>query len=110
MGRFKKPSNEIHILNGHYIFKYKNYKSATKFENLVKKLNDNFCFIDFDLACEKILLKEKFDKPYLAFSFDDGFFECYSIIAPVLDKYNVKAAFFINPFIINKNSYELIPC
>ncbi|MDO9153333.1 MAG: polysaccharide deacetylase family protein [Paludibacter sp.] len=32
----------------------------------------------------------------VAFTFDDGFEECYTTIAPLLEKYNCNAAFFIN--------------
>jgi peptidoglycan/xylan/chitin deacetylase (PgdA/CDA1 family) len=37
------------------------------------------------------------DKALFAFTFDDGFAECHSIIAPVLEEFGVNGAFFINP-------------
>ena len=32
----------------------------------------------------------------IAFTFDDGFEECYTVIAPLLEKYGARGAFFIN--------------
>lgn len=105
LGNFKRPSNSVHILNGHFIDLNLN-PSKTKFDNFLKKLNKKYFFIDFDKACELIKNKEKVDKPLLAFSFDDGFKECSDIIAPSLDEYNVKAAFFINSYSINADEKE----
>ena len=36
-------------------------------------------------------------KPFVHFSFDDGLFEIYDVIAPILKKKGVPATFFINP-------------
>ena len=46
----------------------------------------------------------------LAFSFDDGFKTCYEQIAPVLEKFKINGAFFINPGaiesdLISKNKF-----
>jgi hypothetical protein len=37
-------------------------------------------------------------------SFDDGFAECYHIIAPILIKYGVPATFFVSPAFIDNNN------
>ena len=40
---------------------------------------------------------------HFAFTFDDGFEECYTIIAPLLEKYNCRGTFFINANYIESN-------
>ena len=40
----------------------------------------------------------------VAFTFDDGFEECYTTIAPLLEKYNCNAAFFISANYIESDS------
>ena len=36
-------------------------------------------------------------RPKIAFTFDDGFMECYDCFAPTLEKYGINGLFFINP-------------
>jgi len=59
-------------------------------------------FIDFEDAAQRIRNKT-FPKNecLLAFTWDDGFEECYTKIKPVLDEWKLKAAFFINPSFID---------
>jgi peptidoglycan/xylan/chitin deacetylase (PgdA/CDA1 family) len=45
----------------------------------------------------------KSSRAEIAFTFDDGFKECYTIIAPVLKQYNISACFFINPSVIESS-------
>ena len=52
-------------------------------------------------ATSLILNHESVDEPLVAFTFDDGFMECHSMIAPVLEQFGVNAAFFINPNFAN---------
>lgn len=54
-------------------------------------------FVNFEDAVMMILKGEKVSRPKVAFSFDDGWRDCYTQIAPQLDKYGVNAMFFINP-------------
>ena len=73
LGTFFRPSNSIHILNGHYA-SINNDFNKEKFRSFLNKIN-TFCdFIDFDKAIDLIVNEQKVDKPLLAFSFDDGFF------------------------------------
>ncbi len=106
-GSINKPSNSIHILNGHYISRNIDAEDYWKFESLLRNLNEYYSFIKFEDACELISSKVHVDKPLLAFTFDDGFKCCYEIIAPLLEKYNTNGAFFINPGIIESEvSYK----
>jgi peptidoglycan/xylan/chitin deacetylase (PgdA/CDA1 family) len=106
-GSIKRPSNSIHVLNGHYISKDSTSDDYRKFESLLKSLNQYFTFVKFEYACELISNKTEVDRPLLAFTFDDGFKCCYEIIAPLLEKYNTNGAFFINPGVIESEiSYK----
>jgi peptidoglycan/xylan/chitin deacetylase (PgdA/CDA1 family) len=103
-GSIKRPSNSIHVLNGHYISRNNNSEDYRKFDRLLESLNKYFTFVNFEYAIELISNNTVVDKPMLAFTFDDGFKCCYDIIAPLLEKYNTNGAFFINPCIIEAES------
>lgn len=96
-GRFKKPKPGIHILNSHfvtpnYISKFDEYI----FEEFIQRILKYAEIISLQEAVD-LIDKMQFDnKIYVALTFDDGFEECYSIIAPIIEKYGSKGAFFIN--------------
>ena len=103
------PKNGIHILNGHFLSKNSACDSSVFIKQL-KLLRNNYEFINVDTATELIYENSESLKTTraLAFSFDDGFSDCYHAIAPALDSYNVNAAFFINPnFVDGSNEYYL---
>jgi peptidoglycan/xylan/chitin deacetylase (PgdA/CDA1 family) len=51
--------------------------------------------------------KGKTDEKYFFPTFDDGLAECYHVIAPILKKKGIHAAFFINPeFVGNKSLFH----
>ena len=97
-----RPKPGIHILNGHFLSLNDKAESVIFKNQLFKLSNKGVRFIDFDKAVVKI---ENDDIPkhecLVAFTFDDGFEECYTKIKPILDEYNLKAGFFINPNFIN---------
>lgn len=106
-GSFKKPSNSVHILNGHYVSKLESSNDGEIFENLINKLSNEFRFLKFEDACELITKKKIVSEPMIAFSFDDGFATCYKHIAPALEKHKINGAFFINPGVIESDlSYK----
>lgn len=92
------PKPGVHILNGH-ILSLDNNQSSDIFSNLISKLLKNgVVLLDFDEAVSRIANKQiETEKCYVSFTFDDGFEECYTKIAPVLNKFKTKACFFINP-------------
>jgi peptidoglycan/xylan/chitin deacetylase (PgdA/CDA1 family) len=100
LGRFSTPAAGIHILNGHYINLVRTKDDPAQFEDLLKELSVHFDFLPFEIACNKIINQEPVLRPAIAFTFDDGFIECYDEIAPLLEKYNTNACFFINPAVI----------
>lgn len=96
LGLGTKPSNGIHLLNGHLLSKDE-YLDADYFDNQLKVLSRKSSIIPFVEAVELLNKGKSFDYSLLAFSYDDGFSECYTHIAPVLEKYNGYGCFFICP-------------
>lgn len=100
-GQFKSIANGIHILNSHYIGK--NDLPKEIFHDLLTKLSKQADFICIEDALSAIKEKTHQNQKLIAFTFDDGFEECYTKIAPVLSDFNTNAAFFINPGFIDGN-------
>lgn len=96
IGKFKEPAIGIHILNGHEIIHRGTDESET-FKRRLSELSKFVRFINFEDAVSLIDSKTKVDHPLVAFSWDDGFIEHYTHIAPILEEFGVNAAFFINP-------------
>lgn len=104
IGSFSKPSNGIHILNGHVVHRIA--PSRELFEDFMLKLSSKVHFINIEDAVRMIINKEEPNEPLVAFTFDDGFEECATIIAPVLNKYGIHGMFFVNPgYIEGDESY-----
>ncbi|TYB69460.1 polysaccharide deacetylase family protein [Bizionia saleffrena] len=110
VGSIKRAKPGIHIINSHYVSAKEvneeyNYRT---FDAYLKDLNTYASFINLEEATSNILqnnLPKK--KVLITFTFDDGFEECYTIIAPLLEKYNCRGAFFINANYINSDkSYQ----
>lgn len=100
-GQFKSVANGIHILNSHYIGKNELPKEV--FHDLLKKLSEQTDFISIEDAVVAIKEKTHQNQKLIAFTFDDGFEECYTKIAPALSDFNTNAAFFINPGFIDSD-------
>lgn len=103
---FSKPQPGVHILNGHYISVSNDTSNAVFRELLLKLIQHNVRLINIQEACEKInnkIISE--DTCEVAFTFDDGFEECFTKIVPVLDEFKIKAAFFINPGFIDGDEF-----
>ena len=99
VGMYKTPSNSIHILNSHFISAKDS--NPELFRNQLIELSKQVEFINFEDAVSMIVNKETPKTPLVAFTYDDGFEECHSMIAPVLEEFGIKAAFFINPAFID---------
>ena len=104
-GPFKTIANGVHILNSHYISRRD--VSGEVFHELLKKLNKEADFIKIQDGIDLIERKETIQGKLIAFTFDDGFEECYCKISPVLKDFNINAAYFINPgFIDGDAAYQ----
>lgn len=105
-GFFKNPEPGIHIINAHYVNKLKfdresNIKAFDKFISYlsslgrVVELKEAVALINSgDLPTSEIII---------ALTFDDGFEECYHVLAPILEKYGTRGTFFINANYIDSN-------
>lgn len=105
---FSKPAPGIHILNGHYLSLNDNAEKEILEELLNQLIRKNVKFIDFEVAVSSISENKIPENECLvAFTFDDGFKECYTKLRPVFNKFGLKAAFFINPgFIDGDEDYQ----
>ncbi len=94
LGAFAKPAPGIHILNGHRI---QDETEPETFRKLLRRLSEHVKFIRIEDAVQAIVRHEQADTPLVAFTFDDGFTECYDCFAPLLEEFGTNALFFINP-------------
>lgn len=98
-GRLKTPEPGIHIINSHYVTPKKVHmeRDIKIFGDFLLKLSTHCRFITLEEAKKKINTGDypKHDV-YIAFTFDDGFEECHSVIAAILEKYGTRGTFFIN--------------
>lgn len=98
LGLFSRPAKGVHILNGHMLSRHSaGTLSVLSFYHQLKQLQKWVRFIPIEEAVRLIRDQYEPDSPLVAFTFDDGFEECYSALAPVLEEFGVNAAFFINP-------------
>lgn len=107
LGVSAQPKAGIHILNGHMIHRlYPDINAQEKFEILLETLGKWVTYVRIEEAVQMICRHEKPEKPLVAFTFDDGFEECYNRIAPVLEKFGTNGMFFINPgFVTGDEEY-----
>lgn len=110
IGSLVRPKPGIHIINSHFITPKENNIERDRliYDSYLNYLHKYSKFITLDEAIDRILNNSIPKKEVLlAFTFDDGFEECYSIIAPLLEKYNAKGTFFINAnYIDSDTSYQ----
>lgn len=108
-GSLRKPLPGVHIINSHFVTpQTPSDADFVLFENYLKFIN-RFCKLitiqeGVQLISSRNIPK---DQCLVAFTFDDGFEECYTTIAPILEKYNCNAAFFINSnYIESDTAYQ----
>lgn len=93
-GQYSKPAPGIHILNGHRTIEE---CEPETFRDMIRELSKQVKFVNIDEAVQMIINHERPTESVVAFTFDDGFEECYTIFAPVLETVGVNALFFVNP-------------
>lgn len=100
-GSFSRFTPGVFILNSHFVSRvYPDYEMFSEFLEFLKK------HCEFVRIEESIVhIENKIDTAdcLVSFTYDDGFKECHSIIAPALEEFNTNAAFFISGGFINGN-------
>ena len=86
----------MHILNGHVISMELRH-GREGFRGMLRTLSRTAKFVRIEDACDIVRQRKTVSEPMIAFTFDDGFIDCYSDIAPVLEEFDTNALFFINP-------------
>lgn len=110
LGKFKSPQPGIHVINSHYVTSsFPNYnRDKMIFERFLKYLSSQGFLINIEKGMSMILNKESLEKKtQFILTFDDGFEECYTVIAPLLEKYGCRGIFFLNANYIDSDlSYQ----
>lgn len=104
-GTFNKPPSEeavVQFVYLHHIFD----DEIKPFRNLLSELSKTYEFISHSEAVNRILSGE-IDRPYLSFSWDDGFKNCI-VAADLLSEFGAKGCFFICPELIGVNDIQKI--
>ena len=92
----------VQFLYIHHVFK----DEEKPLDILLKRLSRHHQFITYNDAVNKILTGT-IDKPYITFSSDDGFKNNLRA-AEILNRYDAKACFFINPGIVGETNFDKI--
>lgn len=96
LGQRARITNGVHVLAGHHLGA-RHVKDREVFRSLLSHLANQAHLVDIETASRLIAEEHVVDEPMIAFTFDDGFRECHSHLAPTLEEFGVNAAFFINP-------------
>lgn len=103
-----KPQSGVYIMNGHYLSRAVN-DDPELFDSLLTKLSKYVRFINIQNAVDIVRSGEasSVDETLMAFTFDDGFDDCWFSLAPALEKFNTNACFFVNPgFVDGDGDYQ----
>src|SRR5699024_7559612 len=108
LGIFQRPKAGVHIINAHYLNPHSDEDKGESFIMQLEHIKKYGQLIRIEEATELVTQRKKVRQPLVAFSFDDGFLDCYTVIAPILESFNTNAAFFINPNLIEceKSYYD----
>ncbi len=78
----------------------------SQLDRLMKHLSVHHTFVSYSDAVEMVL-ENRIDRPCISISSDDGF-KNNVLAAEILDNYDAKACFFINPGLIEESNFEKI--
>ncbi len=96
----RKVARLPHVRLGYYHYVFPDQERG--FERQLRYFLNHYRFISYSEAVQRIV-EDRIDDRYFALSFDDGFENNARVAAPVLDRYNIKAMFFVvTDFIASK--------
>ena len=96
----KRP--RVHVIFLHHVFE----DEARPFRDLIKTLCATMTPITYSDGVERIL-SNRIDRPYIAFSFDDGFKNCLTA-ASILEEFGARACFFVCPNVVGEADRETV--
>ena len=105
-GKFVKPSQGTHFLNGHYVSPYAENVDVQQ-EIFFKQLRALSKYAQLVSAEEALSEVHQRKASKICLTFDDGYEDVYSVIVPVLQTLNIKAIFFVNPTFLGLNDQSL---
>ena len=91
--------NFLRAIYCHYVFD----DQREQFEEIITELKKIGTFVDTDTCLEMIAGKHEIDGRYLHLSFDDGFRNIFKNAAPILQRQQVPAAFFVPTSLMEAN-------
>jgi peptidoglycan/xylan/chitin deacetylase (PgdA/CDA1 family) len=94
--------NRVQFLSLHHLFP----DEEKAFDLLLAALMREHTFITYSEAVERVV-SGHIDRPYIAFSFDDGIKNCLRAVR-IMNKYGAKACFFVCPHIIGKDDPSVV--
>jgi len=102
---FARVKKGVYIMNGHYLSR-QSANDPELFKAQLKQLQKQVRFINIQQACEWVMSGQAadVDETLVAFTFDDGFTDCFESLAPALEHFSVNACFFVNPGFIDGDS------
>lgn len=97
-GRIEKALkvNRVQFVYFHHVFQ----SEENAFRGLISEIAANHQYISYSEGVDRVL-KGRFDRPYVAISFDDGIKNCIQA-SKIMDEYGVKGCFFVCPSIVSE--------
>lgn len=87
------------------LFPNENMKVTPEFlENFIVKNLEKYVFVSLDEIVEIINRKQKVSKPFVCFTFDDGYADNYNYAFPIFKKYNIPFAIYVSTGLIEHTS------
>lgn len=96
----KRP--RVHNVYLHHVFE----DEVEPFRELVRTLTTKMRAIDYSEGVERVL-GNRIDRPYVTFSFDDGFKNCLTA-AKVLEEFGARACFFVCPLVVGEKNFSIV--
>lgn len=99
----------VNNVSDNQIINYTNkHITASKFEQILVDLKKKGTCLSMDEVFQRFKSKKKFEEYCYAITFDDGFYNNYSIAIPILEKHKQKATFYVTTDFINNNQLSWI--
>lgn len=92
----------VHFVYLHHVFE----DEVEPFRDLVRTLTSIMRPIDYSEGVERVLTN-RIDRPYITFSFDDGFKNCLTA-ARVLEEFGAHACFFVCPGVVGEGDDQRV--